>query len=475
MDDGCGNGITRRELLRRGFVIGGAGPAVAALLLAQGCGGVTAPAPAPSPTGGGPNATMAPPPTVVPTAPPTAIPTVATAAVATGPAPTGTAAGAASPAVATVPPTVVAGGSPTGAVSPAATVATAPAPMATATAGPVPAVTASPAAAPGVPPTIRAIYLNPDVIIDEAAFNGLLALADRTEINAMVLDVKEESGLLYHQSGVALAREIGAVRPRFDLPRRLATLKAHGVYSIARIVCMQDPTLAAARPALAVRNSKTGGAWENYGGVAWVNAMRPEVWEYNAAVAVEAARLGFDEIQYDYVRFPSDGDMAAIDLGVANTLTARTEAIAQFLKLTRDALAPSGRPLAADIFGIVLLLPDDNNIGQQLERLATEVDYLCPMIYPSHFPPNALGWRVPNDHPYEMILESLQLGGERIADAERKFRPWLQDFSYGRGIEYGPEQVRAQIQATNDFGAGGWMLWNAASTFSEGALLPEGR
>ncbi|MDP9371537.1 MAG: putative glycoside hydrolase, partial [Chloroflexota bacterium] len=337
--------------------------------------------------------------------------------------------------------------------------------------------TTAPAATPTAavdPLTVRAIYLNPDSIIDDATFNGLLALAGRTEINAMVLDIKDETGWLYHDSAVALAREIGAVRPRYDLRRRLATLKAHGICAIARIVCMQDPTLATRRPALAVRNSKTGGIWENDNGAAWVNALRPEVWRYNTAVAVEAAVFGFDEIQYDYVRFPSDGDMAAIDLGAESTVATRTEAIYQGLKTTREALAPRGVPLAADIFGIVLVLPDDNNIGQQLEALAPVVDVLCPMIYPSHFPPGGLGWRVPNDHPYEVILESLQLGGERIDDAKRKFRPWLQDFSYGRGKDYGPEEVRAQIQATYDFGATGWMLWNANNTYTEGALLPEG-
>ncbi len=325
------------------------------------------------------------------------------------------------------------------------------------------------------PLVIKGIYLTPDSIIDDAKFNALLALADRTEINAMVLDFKDETGWLFHDSQVALAREIGAVHPRYDLPARLKTLKEHGIYTIARIVCMQDETLAKARPELAVRNSTTGGIWRNFNGTAWVNAMRPEVWRYNADVAIEAARLGFDEVQYDYVRFPSDGDMEAIDLGTANTMASRTEAVYQFLKLTHDALAPRGVPLAADIFGIALWDPHDNGIGQQLEKLAPVVDYLCPMIYPSHYYAGSMGFDQPNDHPYEVILESLEHGAGRIDNAKVKFRPWLQDFSYGKGIDYGPAEVRAQIQATYDFGATGWLLWNAANVFSEGALQPEGR
>jgi hypothetical protein len=203
--------------------------------------------------------------------------------------------------------------------------------------------------------------------------------------------------------------------------------------------------------------------------------MRPEVWQYNSEIALEAAQLGFDEVQYDYVRFPTDGDMEAIDLRAPDTSATRSEAIHNFLKMTHDALAQYGVALGADIFGIALWVPDDNGIGQQLERIAPVVDYICPMIYPSHFSPGSLGYDLPNDHPYEVILESLQNGDARIADARAKFRPWLQDFTYGPGIDYGPNEVRAQIQATYDFGATGWMLWNANATFTEGALQPEKR
>ncbi len=446
-----GAAISRRELLRRGLLIGGSTSATASMLFALGCRGPATATPTPDQA-----ATLTATATTTPS-------TGATATVTSAPGQAGTPTDVASPAASPTGATIaVVEGTPAGAASPAG----------------APTRIAAPSATPSAaidPLMVRAVYLTPDAIIDDATFNALLALADRTEINAMVIDIKDETGWLYHDSSVALARELGAVHPRYDLRQRLATLKAHHVYTIARIVCMQDPTLATGRPALAVRNSKTGGIWKNDNGVGWVNAMRPEVWDYNTAVAVEAARFGFDEIQYDYVRFPSDGDMAAIDVGAESSVTTRTAAIVQCLRTTREALALHGVPLAADIFGIVLVLADDNNIGQQLEALAPAVDYLCPMIYPSHFPPNGLGWRVPNDHPYEVILESLQLGGERIDDANRKFRPWLQDFSYGRGKEYGPDEVRAQIQATYDFGATGWMLWNANNTFTEGALLPEGR
>ena len=325
------------------------------------------------------------------------------------------------------------------------------------------------------PLVVKAIYLTPDSIIEDKKFNAILALVDRTELNAMVIDFKDETGGVLHDSQVPLAREIGAVHPSYDLNARLKTLREHNVYTIARIVCMLDPTLANAKPEWAVRNSKTGGIWKNNNGIAWVNAMRPEVWRYEADLAVEAASLGFDEIQYDYMRFPSDGDMDAIDLGGANTTAARTTAIHNFLKLTHDALAEYGVALGADIFGIAVWDANDNGIGQQLEQIAPVVDYICPMIYPSHFALGSLGYDIPNNYPYEVILESLQHGDSRIANGKVKFRPWLQDFTYGPGIDYGPNEVRAQIQATYDFGATGWMLWNANSVFTEGALLPEKR
>ncbi|HEU5329554.1 MAG TPA: putative glycoside hydrolase [Thermomicrobiales bacterium] len=326
------------------------------------------------------------------------------------------------------------------------------------------------------PLIVRAIYLTPDSFARDEKFNALLALADRTEINAMVIDFKDETGWLFNDSQVPLAREIGAAHPNgVDFQARLKTLREHHIYAIARIVCMLDPTLATAHPELAAHNSKTGGIWKNNNGVAWVNAMQPGVWQYLTDVALDAVNLGFNEIQFDYVRFPTDGDMEALDLGAPDNITTRTEAIGKFLKTAHDALAARGVPLGADIFGIVLWDKDDNGIGQQLETLAPYLDYICPMVYPSHFAPGSMGFDLPNDHPYDVILQSLQRGGGRIEDAQRKFRPWLQDFSFGPGIDYGPNEVRAQIQATYDFGSTGWMLWNASNAFTEGALKPKGQ
>lgn len=324
------------------------------------------------------------------------------------------------------------------------------------------------------PLIVRAIYLTPEFLINEQKFNAMVALADRTEINAMVLDFKDENGWLHHESQVAAALEIGAVHPAYDLAARLKTLQEHNVYTIARIVCFLDQTLPAERPHLGVQNTATGGVWENDLGATWVSAMYEEAWDYNIAIAVEAASLGFDEIQYDYVRFPTDGDRDVMDLGAPNNKETRTNAIAGFLERTRAALTPYDAALAVDVFGVTLFDRNDNDaLGQLLEKIAPHVDYICPMIYPSHYIPGIFGFDLPNDHPYEIIKGSLELGIGRVPNAQAVLRPWLQDFSYGPGIDYGPNEVRAQIQATYDFGGTGWMLWNAASEFTEAALEPE--
>lgn len=325
------------------------------------------------------------------------------------------------------------------------------------------------------PFTVKSLYLTGDSLAREDKFGALLAMANRTEINAMVLDLKDSDGLLLYDSQYAPARELGAVKPVYDVRQRLAVLKQHHIYTIARVVAMEDPLLATKRPELAIRDTTTGGVWKTVNGVAWVNATKPAVWDYLTGIALEAADLGFDEVQFDYVRFPSDGNIDAIDLGVPDTLAVRTKAIHDFLSAAHDALNQRGVALSADIFGIAMWDSNDNGIGQQLENIAPAVDYLSPMIYPSHFALGSIGFDIPNDHPYEVILESLKRGGARFPNSKKKLRPWLQDFSYGPGIPYGAKEVRAQIQATIDYGASGWLLWNANNVFTEPALLPKKR
>jgi hypothetical protein len=319
---------------------------------------------------------------------------------------------------------------------------------------------------------VRSLYATALTVAHGPSWNGLLEIADTTEINAMVVDLKDSSGRVFYDTEVQLAHDIGAVHPILDPQQTLEDLHSRGMYSIARIVVFEDPILADQRRDLAIRDSTTGGVWVTWDGLAWVNAHQREVWEYNIALAVEAAEMGFDEIQLDYIRFPTDGVLATADYGTTFAGESASDAITEFLRQMRDALAPTGAYLAVDIFGFTLWEESDGGIGQQLERIEPYVDVINPMIYPSHFHPGAMGFDIPNNHPYEVILWSLQSGAERIGDKSHKFRPWLQDFSYGEGIQYGPDQLRAQIQASEDFGASGWLVWNAANVFSVEAFAP---
>jgi len=320
---------------------------------------------------------------------------------------------------------------------------------------------------------VNAIYVNESTAASDELWNTMVGIADRTEVNAVVLDLKDASGSILYASGVPLAQEIGAVKSTFDVQERLNDLQERDIYAIARIVVFEDPLLAAARPEFAIKDAITGSAWTTWDGSAWVNPHHREVWQYNIDIAAEAADLGFDEIQLDFVQFASDGDLDLVDYGAEYSTETPVDAIIGVLSRMHDALEPSGALLAVNVFGFAMWGGDDNDIGQNFAAIAPVVDIVCPMIYPSHFNPGAQGFDIPNNHPYDVILNSLRNGAEMVPEGADKLRPWLQDFSYGEGIEYGDTEVAAQIQASKDFGANGWMLWSPSNDYHEGALQPD--
>ncbi len=321
---------------------------------------------------------------------------------------------------------------------------------------------------------VNAIYATANTASSPELFDPLIKIADTTEVNAMVVDLKDSSGHVFYDTKVPLAHEIGAAAPELDPSAVVKNLHDHHIYAIARIVVFEDPILAEARPDWAIHDSSSGGLWRTWNGLAWVNAHRKEVWDYDVAIAKEAAAFGFDEIQLDYIRFPTDGPMNKAEYGVPHDDQTRPKAIGDFLTEMYDAIAPTKSYLAADVFGLTLWESGDGNIGQNLETVSQHLDYVCPMVYPSHFYTGSMGFDIPNDHPYEVILWSLQNGEKRVPQYKAKLRPWLQDFSLGEGIAYGPTEVKRQIDASNDFGATGWMLWNAGNEYHTSALAPEG-
>ncbi len=323
------------------------------------------------------------------------------------------------------------------------------------------------------PKSVKGIYATAGSTADDERFNELMDMIDRTELNSIVLDVKDSAGLVFYNTDVEMAHEIGAVAPTYDVEQRLAQLEERGIYAIARVVIFEDPILAESRQDLAIMDSEEGGLWRTFGGLPWVNPYREEVWDYNIALMEEAVRLGFDEVQLDYMRFPSDGPLNRADYGQESTAETRDQAIADFLRASYEVIAPTSAYLTGDIFGMTLWDPTEGGIGQDLVTVTEHLDYVLPMIYPSHFYEGSMGFDVPNDHPYEVIYQSLNNGATMLPERLRpKIRPWLQDFTYGPGIAYGDHEVREQIRATEDFGASGWILWNAATSYHEGALGP---
>jgi hypothetical protein len=327
------------------------------------------------------------------------------------------------------------------------------------------------------PEAVRGIYLNAWAAGSTRRREALVKLAQQTELNSFVIDIKDATGFISHPTGLGLADEVGAtgeVRIR-DLPGLLARLKEAGIYPIARIVVAKDPLLSKARPDLAIQDS-AGGVWSDQDGVQWLNLHHPEVWDYHVDLAKEVVRAGFPEIQWDYVRFP-DAPEALRARQVFPESEGRTmaEAVRAFLGYSRRILEKEGAFVTADVFGVTTSYRKDVGIGQVWEMFIDQVDAALPMVYPSHYWTGSFGYEKPNAYPYEIVRRALKDAVSRSAlvDGAGKVRPWLQDFSLGDPIYDAPE-VRAQIQAAYDAGVEEWVLWNPGSRYTESALMPAG-
>jgi hypothetical protein len=330
------------------------------------------------------------------------------------------------------------------------------------------------------PFTPRGVYLTFYGIGDRAIRARTLDLLERTPLNTLVIDVKGDRGLIPYKSGVSLAQDIGATRITTfrDVDVLLPALRAQGIYTIARIVTFKDPVLAAARPEWAVLDERTGDPWIDNEGLAWVDPFRREVWAYVIAVAKEAAEKGFDEIQFDYIRFPTDGRIQHALYSRPPEIEERVAAINGFLAEAAAALKPLGAFVAADVFGYTLWRTDDTGIGQRIEDIAQHVDVLSPMVYPSSYHLGIPGYRYSIAYPYEIVYRSLVRGRQRLRDHPVRIRPWLQDFrDYGFDRRrYTPDDILAQTRASEEaVGADGWMLWNPRSRYTADALLARRR
>ncbi|MFC4158575.1 putative glycoside hydrolase [Chitinimonas lacunae] len=320
----------------------------------------------------------------------------------------------------------------------------------------------------------KGIYLSFYGIGSRPIRQAALDLLEQTELNTLVVDVKGDRAMIPYASRVEMAERIGARRITTvrDMPALIGELKQRNIYLIARVVVFKDTLLATAHPEWAIRGSD-GNIWRDREKLAWVEPFHPQVWRYVIDIAEEAARMGFDEIQFDYVRFP---DTRGLRFSKPNTRENRVEAISGFLAEARRRLTPYNVFVSADVFGYVAWNIDDTEIGQQIERLGESLDYISPMLYPSGFHLGIPGYRNPVATPFELIDRTLAKSRERSGLPGVRFRPWLQafrDYGFDRR-EFGEKEIRRQIDASEKNDSAGWLLWNPRNRYSAAGLKKDG-
>ena len=345
------------------------------------------------------------------------------------------------------------------------------------------------------PDSVKAVYMTSWVAGTQSLREHIVKLIDETELNAVVIDIKDDTGRISFETEDEYLNEIGSAEIRIpDIKEFIKYLNDKEIYAIGRISAFQDPHLIKLRPDLAVKRKSDGAVWKDRKGIGWLDAGSRETWDYIVKIAKEAHRVGFDELNFDYIRFPSDGNMrdiyypfseekvlSDIDFGKADILK---DFFAYLDKETQEL----GVPISADLFGMTATNKDDLNIGQVLENALPCFDYIAPMVYPSHYPVGFRGYSDVNAHPYEIVNFSMTEAVRRVNELRDilasstpaskvisklkpgQLRPWLQDNDYP--IHYTADMVRAQIQATYDAGLNSWMLWDAANTYTKSALEP---
>ncbi|MGG4488779.1 putative glycoside hydrolase [Metabacillus idriensis] len=330
------------------------------------------------------------------------------------------------------------------------------------------------------PDAIRGIYVTGHSA-GGSKFEQLTKLMDTTDLNAMVIDVKDDHGNLTYRPDPE--------SPYYDISKQyikdpramLKELEKKKIYPIARVVVFKDTVLANKKPEWSYKDGNS--VWKNGRGESFVNPFVKDVWDYNVKIAIEAAKLGFQEIQFDYVRFPegfenkdatlkySHGDYTDTN---QDNIQKRVTAVTDFVEYAREELKPYGVKTSVDIFGYTATLPEAPGIGQNFTKISDHVDVISSMIYPSHWTAY-FGIEKPDLKPYELITEYAKLENKKLDELKTRpvSRPWLQDFTAswlgsGNYKKYGKEDVEAQIKALNDQGIEEYLLWNAGNNYTKG-------
>ncbi len=330
------------------------------------------------------------------------------------------------------------------------------------------------------PVKVKGIYVSGPVAGIER-MDELIELVENTELNTIVIDIKNDEGYVTYKMQSDTVVRIGAgINYIRDIEGLVATCKEKGIYLIARIVAFKDPYLAEQCPHLAVK-TKEGDIFYDKKGLAWVNPYSHEVWEYLIEVATQAAAVGFDEIQFDYIRFSTDLASDDLDFGVDAESKSRTQIITEFTEYAYSQLSPLGVYVSADVYGTIIDSQIDREIvGQDYVQMASHLDYICPMVYPSHYGNGVYGISIPDTQPYEIVRAAMEAASEQLSvlpqESYAKNRVWIQAFTatwVNGHIEYGSEQIRAQMHGAFDAGYEEWILWNASMKYQAEWLLTD--
>jgi hypothetical protein len=328
------------------------------------------------------------------------------------------------------------------------------------------------------PEEVKALYLTGWSAGNAKKIDEIIELIGREKLNAVVIDIKDYSGYISYKSGIEEVLRYEAEQIMIDdVDGLIKKLHDNNIYAIARITVFQDPVLAKARSELAIKNKTTGGIWKDNKGLAWIDPASTEAWDYIIKIAQEASEKGFDEINFDYIRFPSDGLLANMSFPFYNNKEKeKHEVIKEFFSYLRANL--SGITISADLFGLATINSGDLGIGQTIEDAYENFDYISPMVYPSHYASGFIGYKNPAEHPYEVVKYSIEKAIIKLEEFNKlqksdletedkklaKIRPWLQAFDMG--AVYGADKVKAQIKASNESGGIGWILWNSSNNYS---------
>jgi len=322
------------------------------------------------------------------------------------------------------------------------------------------------------PESVRALYMSSWVAGSDDFRNSLVKIIDETELNAVVIDIKDSTGRISFNIDDTLIKEIGSSENRIKNIRAFTSLlHSKNIYIIGRISVFQDPYLTKLKPEWAIKKSSDGEVWKDKKGLSFLDPTNKNVHEYILSIALNSYKEGFDEINFDYIRYPSDGNMKDINYNLTDGKT-RADNIEEFFKyISTEIKKNENITISADLFGLTTEATDDMGIGQVWEKTIPYFDFVCPMVYPSHYPSSYAGYKNPALYPYEVInraLISAIIKTKNIDQNITKIRPWLQDFDLG--AVYTKEMIQAQIKAVYDNSLNSWMLWDPANKYTSSAL-----